>query len=712
MALTAYLTNGGYNVLNRLIASQGTLEITKAELGAGVCSGESECRARTSLVSKTCDASLVDVAFTGGEATITVQYINAGLAAGFFVNELGVYVKNPQGGADVLYCYVTFADNPDWIAPESSAQYVRTYDIKTIISSLSSMVIQTSPSTLVTRGEFNDIVAPQYSSKSTYVRGDFTIYGGKLYRANDNIAVAEAFNPLHWDEHNVAYYLARNEFVTTRPRFGVQGVGGSKAALTRLWDSVGKNATPGTDTIATQSDFDNYAPFNRRKCVGTWAAGTGRAVFTVNAYYGDADYVEDGTMGNYVAVEIEPFYYIEDGDIIGVSAQQFPGWKIHPVCVDKDGNIRSKTYIPCYPITLDSNGDAVSLPGGHNVYGAYKTLRDYAKSYAEDAVSDYAIIEPSDVDHYEWLLETIEFATQNIQSVMQGACSMPYNGEHKIIAAPSANKIVLPKAQSTSYVVGQSIYICNAIWTTPSNASAYNLITALEACDAAGTPTANGEYTLITYDGTDRSDSVSIGTTLIASAPWLAGACVGAIDGIGAVLGHTGSPVSNTDGRHPMMYRWRENTYGNQFMTAGDLFDVRVEDGTDAYHIEWYYLPDQTSYEPSANAKPDLNDLASADNGFVKLKTITPPSEYKNGYVNKLGCDDEYPTVKVPVMTGGSSTTYYCDYASLVSASVVRSVRRRGIVYDGAVAGLRCFYAYGAPSYADWYSGAGLFFIQ
>lgn len=115
MALTAYLTNGGYDVLNRLIASQGTLEITKAELGSGTCTGEAACRARTSLVKKTCDASLVDVAFTGGEATITTQYINTGLATGFFVNELGIYVKNPKGGSDVLYCYVSFGDSPDWI---------------------------------------------------------------------------------------------------------------------------------------------------------------------------------------------------------------------------------------------------------------------------------------------------------------------------------------------------------------------------------------------------------------------------------------------------------------------------------------------------------------------------------------------------------------------------------------------------------------------
>lgn len=155
--------------------------------------------------------------------------------------------------------------------------------------------------------------------------------------------------------------------------------------------------------------------------------------------------------------------------------------------MDRAGNIRSKTYIPCYPITLDANGDAVSLPGGHNVYGAYKTLRDYAKSYAEGAVSDYAIIEPTDVDHYEWLLETIEFATQNIQTVMQGASTLPYSDNHKIVAAPAANQIVLAKEHGQSFVVGQTFQVCESPWSTPGAPSAYNQVTALDPCDAAGT---------------------------------------------------------------------------------------------------------------------------------------------------------------------------------------------------------------------------------
>ena len=170
-----------------------------------------------------------------------------------------------------------------------------------------------------------EIIAEEYSSTRSYALGSFCLREGKLYRCNTTIATGEAWNANHWDAQPVSYYLERMEQPITKPRFGVSGVGGSASALTRLWDAVGMTATPSTDTVAGSSDFDDHAPFNRRKCVGTWSAGDGKAVFTVKAYEGDADYAEDGSMGDYVAVDVTPFYYIEDGDIIGVSEQQFTG---------------------------------------------------------------------------------------------------------------------------------------------------------------------------------------------------------------------------------------------------------------------------------------------------------------------------------------------------------------------------------------------------
>lgn len=504
-------------------------------------------------------------------------------------------------------------------------------------------------------------------------------------------------------------------------RFGVLGVGGSAAALTRLWDAAGLTATPGTDEAAGSSGFDNFAPFNRKKCVGSWSVVDSKAVFTPQAYYGDADYAEDGTMGDYVAVDQPPVYWYEDkaNGIIAVSGNPASGWEPHPACVDKDGNVREHTYLPCYALAL-KDSHAVSLPGYHNFFGCYKDNWDQAKTYGDGStLANYAIIEPSAVDHLEWLLQTIEFATQDMQTVMQGATSMPYNTNHKITAAPAANKVVLTAAIGDLFVVGQTIYIGADHSASPSSkGAAYNCITAIQKCDADGTLNESGTYRLITYDGTDRTESITADTTKIASRPWITGATQGYASGVSAVLGHTGSPVSNSDAKHPMLYRWRENTYGNQNMTCLDLMDVRVEVSTDVYKLQWYHNPDlqhlgAAKYYPSSTSKPDLTDLQTEANGWKLLGVETPSSSYANGYIKEESADDRYPHVRVPTLTkNGSATTYYADYAFLVNSTVVRAVRRRGAVADGRYYGPRYVYAISATSYANWYSGSGLFFTQ
>ena len=707
--MEAYLTNAGMTVLNKVLASQGALNFVKAEVGSGKVTGEAACRARTSLANKTGEATFVRAAVKGGQATISVIYQNEGLSTGFFVNEIGLYVTDPDTSAAVLYCYVTFGDYPDWIAPESSATYTRTYDIITIVSNVTSVTVVTSPSTVVSTEDFNNVIAPEWVQSARYYRGDFVLKSGVMYRCNTDITTPEAWNADHWDRHDVGYYLSRADEINSKPRFGVRGVGLSGAALTRLWDSIGKTATPSTDTVAGSSDFDDYAPFNRRKCVGTWAAGNGKAVFTVNAYEGDADYAEDGSMGDYVAVDVTPFYYIEDGDIIGVSEQQFPGWKIHPVCVDYDGNIRPHTYLPVYALGKKSS-KAVSLPGYQNEYGDYATLWTAVQTYDADDISTFAMLEPSAVDHYEWLLQTIEFATQNPQNIIRGAVDMRYNSADVILAKPAANKIVVSATCGAALVVGQTILI-NAAHDATVAISNFNCITALAKCDLNGTPDSNGEYYLVTYDGTDRSSNITVNTTKIGSRPWITGATAGYAPNVDAVLGHTGSPVSNNNGKYPFRYRWRENTYGNQNMTAHDLANVRVSEGDDQYHLDWYYNADPRKVTTPANFTKAI--VQDPSKGWEKLGPSTPVSSYVDGYVKKLEYDERFPHVKVPTLTvGGSATTYYCDWAPLVYTPEVRAVRRRGSVSYGTYAGPRFFRANYAPSYSYWNFGGELFFIQ
>ena len=493
-----------------------------------------------------------------------------------------------------------------------------------------------------------------------------------------------------------------------RKRFGVSGIGQSSPSLTRLYDAVGMTATPSTDATAGSSDFDAYAPFNRRKCVGYWTAGDGKAIFHVNAYEGDADYTEDGTMGDYVAVDVEPFYYYDKDGIMAVSMYPWPGYEIHPVCKDYDGNVRAHTYLPVYALAQDANGKAVSLPGFQNQRGGYSDLRTYAATYNATGISSFAMIAPEAVNHYEWLLMTIEFATTNMQSIMEGAADMRYNTKDVITAVPAANKVVMGSTGS-NFVVGQTVQFDSAHDSSIA-VSRYNRITAIEKCNSDGTPNASGSYYLITYDGTDRSDIIVVNSWKISSRPWCTGATGGFAPGVNAVKGHTGAPVHLTNGKYPMRYRWRENVYGNQNMTTLDLADLRVASGSD-YFLEWYYLADPRKYTPFGNF--DKATIQNTAKGWVKLGVTTPVASYVNGYIKELGSDSNYPWIKVPVLTsGGGSTTYYCDYAPLVSSYEVRAVRRGGHVSNGAYAGPCFFSANYAPSNASWYFGAALYMLQ
>lgn len=202
ISISAFLTTGGLQVINRLLATQGPLHFTRAQLGKGVVTSEEAARARTTLIDPTTDASLVGVTYEGGQAVITVQYDNTGLQTGFFVNEIGLFVQDPDNSAkEVLYCYATFGDTPDWIAAQAVAIYVRTYKISTIVSDLQSITIDITPGAMVSQEQFEAeikltraIAEDGISAMNQYIRAKI---------GHTNITLAEVEKTLH--DHKVEF---------------------------------------------------------------------------------------------------------------------------------------------------------------------------------------------------------------------------------------------------------------------------------------------------------------------------------------------------------------------------------------------------------------------------------------------------------------------------------------------------------------------------
>ncbi|MEE3405357.1 MAG: hypothetical protein VZR73_14870, partial [Acutalibacteraceae bacterium] len=127
------------------------------------------------------------------------------------------------------------------------------------------------------------------------------------------------------------------------------------------------------------------------------------------------------------------------------------------------------------------------------------------------------------------------------------------------------------------------------------------------------------------------------------------------------------------------------------------------------YYLEWYFLPDPTVITTPSN--PDQNNLANAP--YVKLGLETVHDNYVSGYIVSVQRDETYPDIWAPLLTtGGSSSTYFCDNASLVLSSVARSLRFGGHWYYGAYDGLSLAFASLGTSIASALFGADLCFAQ
>lgn len=491
-------------------------------------------------------------------------------------------------------------------------------------------------------------------------------------------------------------------------RYGVSGVGQAAVALTRIWDSVGMTAQVGTDGNNSNvvNNFDDVTPFNRRKCVGDFHIEDGRSVFTVNAYLGDDNYAEDGTMGKFVAVECpRAFYYMKDG-ILGVSAHQYPGWKPFDIFCHKHNQNETIPYyyMPAYALAIDENGEAVSLPGYDNAQGDYKSLLDKARTYKGGELGNLAMLMPAAYNFYEWAMFTVEFATQNAQTIMQGCNSLRHNNDDHVTFVDATH--VLTNNYMSARVVGEYVSIIGV--TVDINNYLYlatHKILSITRCDENGNASASGTHQLIevedlgkiyyTYDTTGATEY------RLAARPYRTGSCNG-------VSTPSGSPVSNGNGLYPCKYRWHENLYANQYHTTMDLFNQRVGSSDSDYYLKWFLLDDPTGF---TSINPSATDLAS--DAFVELDVQTEHAIYKDGWIKSKKYSGRYPDIWIPnETTGGSNSTYFCDYAYLVSSSLVRSVRFGGFWSYGAAAGFSFASADTAPSTAAAHYGGDLCLAQ
>ena len=436
-------------------------------------------------------------------------------------------------------------------------------------------------------------------------------------------------------------------------------------------DALGMVAEVGVGDESVRNDFDSVSIFNRPLCNCEWDSESGR--WRVRAYEGEAGFDLYGSNGE-VMYECTPFYYKAElsGDAspsyVSVSATPLDGYSLAPLF--KNGY--DKVYCPCFNLGIGADGLPHSYAGLEPMHGSLNAFMNIARSY--DA---RAHLETAESYFTDCLLLWVEFATKNWQSVMRGACALSYSDSSKLIAeVVDSTRFKLQAAHASSFVVGQSIAIGSA--PNGENRVAYAVIKAIES-DGSGLST----FTI------DRAANGLCEGDCISSRMYETGAA------LTCVAASSGSPVSNTDGYRPCVWRGKENPWGNGFSNICNVLIRRDGTGSSAepYTYTMLYLPEASAYSGGRITE----DYIESNIGICA----------SDGYVRSLSSDSRYPFLMCPSQTGASSTTYIAAYYQYPRMAVT-GMRVGGTFFFYDYCG-QAYTLYTGPSDSAVHSAARLF---
>ena len=120
-------------MLQNKVQAGTALSFTKVKIGDGQLGSGQSLEALTDLISpkKTLDISAVAV-IGDGTSRVRAVVTNTGLAAGFFVREIGLFATDPDDG-EILYCVANAGNECDYLPTPTSVAVEQTLDILTAI---------------------------------------------------------------------------------------------------------------------------------------------------------------------------------------------------------------------------------------------------------------------------------------------------------------------------------------------------------------------------------------------------------------------------------------------------------------------------------------------------------------------------------------------------------------------------------------------------
>jgi hypothetical protein len=256
-----------------------------------------------------------------------------------------------------------------------------------------------------------------------------------------------------------------------------------------------------------------------------------------------------------------------------------------------------------------------------SISGVYPLRKDNIvnfRTYARANGMGYQQIDIHVIDVLRTLM-FVEFATLNIQTVMQGYTTGQYDATHTVtVAENGVNRIIVANAKAAGYVVGQPISIGTSLGG--DQIATDRTITSIDVYDA--------NNKAVVFDGAPIN--IAVGNIVYNSA-WRNGFSSG-------IAASSGSLVAN-DGKSPCVYRGIESPFGDIWQFV---------DGVNINEHQAWVCKNAVQYASNVFASP-----------YEKLGYVDAAA---NGYVKAMGYDPSFPFVEFPVDVTGGSTTYYSDY--------------------------------------------------